>query len=227
MTGMFCLLKTPVLQHTHMGYRYPRGDGRLSRRPAQVPGAGLPGGSSPRSHRGCLSVCPGVTAAGRLRLWRAGRPAPRARHPRSGRRDRRRHGRPWSMRGLTSPPPCPPPLSPRHRAQALRGQSVPGKRLACRRPGLLCGCVMRTGKSAGRTICRAKSSWKTDAPASRFSPAAEVAVVLHATGPLARAVAPGRRWIIVNPGAARARRASQAHAAGILAGVRQHGLDDR
>ena len=76
MTGMFCPLKTPVLQHTHAGYSYPRGDGRFSRRPAQVPGAGLPGGSSPRSHRGCLSVCPGVTAAGRLRLWRAARPAP-------------------------------------------------------------------------------------------------------------------------------------------------------
>jgi hypothetical protein len=29
---MFCLLNTPVLQHTHMGYNEKREDGRLSLR---------------------------------------------------------------------------------------------------------------------------------------------------------------------------------------------------
>ena len=50
--------------------------------------------------------------------------------------------------------------------------------------------------------------------------AAEVAVVLHATGPAGEAVAPGRKMDHREPRGARGRRASQAHAAGILTGVR-------
>src|SRR6516162_10945089 len=47
-----------------------------------------------------------------------------------------------------------------------RPRSLPPNRPLCAKPKMRCGCVMRTARSAGKTTCRARSSWKTDSPAA-------------------------------------------------------------
>ena len=51
----------------------------------------------------------------------------------------------------------------RNRRGAAPPRSPLPNRPLCGKPKMRCGCGMRTAKSAGKTICRARSSWKTDA----------------------------------------------------------------